>query len=113
VRNGLRALILVSLVAAAAIAVAYRARTGAVVPSVRLSPVATAHQLGPVGYRDPAGAISPDGRWIAYSEGRFLRVQPIGGGSIIELPPGDGQIRHLVWHPDSRTILADGDVART
>ena len=26
------------------------------------------------GYRDPAGAISPDGRWIAYSEGRFLRA---------------------------------------
>src|SRR5262249_45973981 len=38
----------------------------------RLTLVATAHQLGPVGYRDPAGAISPDGRWVAYSEGRFL-----------------------------------------
>ena len=24
-----------------------------------------------MGYRDPAGAISPDGRWIAYAEGRF------------------------------------------
>src|SRR5205823_12958683 len=34
--------------------------------------IATAHQFVPVGYRDPAGAISPDGQWIAYSEGRLL-----------------------------------------
>ncbi|MCY3676726.1 MAG: hypothetical protein OXH66_03910, partial [Gemmatimonadetes bacterium] len=24
--------------------------------------LATAHQMGPVAYRDPAGAVSPDGR---------------------------------------------------
>ena len=70
--------------------------------------MATAHQFGPVGYRDPAGAVSPDGEWIAYSEGRFLRVQHVGGGSILDLPAGEAQIRHLSWHPDSRTILADG-----
>jgi Tol biopolymer transport system component len=70
--------------------------------------VAEAHQLGPVGYRDPAGALSPDGRWIAYSEGRFLRVRAIEGGPIVELPAGEAQIRNLVWSPDNRTILADG-----
>lgn len=70
--------------------------------------IADAHQFGPVGYRDPAGAISPDGRWIAYSEGRFLRVRPAGGGPAIDLPPGDAQIRTLSWNRDNRRILTDG-----
>src|SRR5262245_33345747 len=76
----------------------------------RLAWVATAHQFGPVGYRDPAGAISPDGRWIAYSEGRFLRVRSVSGGPSVEFPPGDAQIRNLAWSPDSRSIVADGRV---
>ena len=75
----------------------------------RLSWVATAHQLGPVGYRDPAGAISPDGQWIAYSEGRFLRVRPVDGGPVVDFPPGEAQIRNIAWSPDNRTILADGN----
>src|SRR5262245_8773382 len=70
---------------------------------------ATAHQYGPVGYRDPAAAISPDGRWVAYSEGRFLRVRPTVGGPMVDLPAGDAQIRHLAWRPDNRTILGSGD----
>ena len=74
----------------------------------RLAWIATAHQLGPVGYRDPAGAISPDGNWIAYSEGRFLRVQPVSGGPVVDLPPGEAQIRNLSWHSDSERILTDG-----
>ena len=77
----------------------------------RLAWVATAHQFGPVGYRDPAGAISPDGKWIAYSEGRFLRVKPVDGGPILDLPPGPAQIRYLTWRPDSRAIATDGDPA--
>ena len=40
--------------------------------------IATAHQFGPVGYRDPPGAISPDGQRIAYAEGRWLRVARLG-----------------------------------
>src|SRR4051812_22109591 len=70
--------------------------------------VGDAHQFGPVGYRDPAGAISPDGRWLAYSEGRFLRVRPIDGGPVVELPPNEAQIRTIAWSPDNRSILADG-----
>src|SRR4051812_29225769 len=70
--------------------------------------VGDAHQFGPVGYRDPAGAISPDGRWLAYSEGRFLRVRPIDGGPVVELPPNDAQIRTIAWNPDNRSVLADG-----
>ena len=77
-------------------------------PPLRLAWVGDAHQLGPVGYRDPAGAISPDGRWLAYSEGRFLRVRPIDGGPVVELAPNDAQIRNIAWNPDNRSVLADG-----
>jgi Tol biopolymer transport system component len=74
----------------------------------RIAWVGDAHQFGPVGYRDPAGAISPDGQWLAYSEGRFLRVRPIDGGPVVELPANDAQIRTIAWSPDNRSILADG-----
>src|SRR5262245_495490 len=72
--------------------------------------VATAHQYGPVGYRDPPAAISPDGRWVAYAEGRFLRVRPVGGGPAVDLPAADAQIRHIAWHPDSTRLLAAGEI---
>ena len=61
----------------------------------QLSYVTTAHQFGVVGYRDPVGAISPDGTRFAYTEGRFIRVVPIGGGAPVTLAPGEGQIRYL------------------
>jgi Tol biopolymer transport system component len=89
--------------------VLYRARRSTPpIDNSKLRWIADAHQLGPVGYRDPAGAISPDGRWIAYSEGRFLRVRPVGGGPVIELPPGEAQIRNIAWDSESQRILADG-----
>lgn len=72
----------------------------------RLSYVATAHQFGVVGYRDPFGAISPDGTRLAYTEGRFIRVVPIGGGAPVTLTPGEGQIRYLEWI-DNTTIAAE------
>jgi Tol biopolymer transport system component len=78
----------------------------------RLQWIADAHQLGPVSYRDPAGAVSPDGKWIAYSEGRFLRVRPVGGGPTLEFPAGNAQIRNLLWSPDSNRIIADGGVTQ-
>ena len=72
----------------------------------QLSYVTTAHQLGVVGYRDPVGAISPDGTRLAYSEGRFMRVVPIGGGVPTTLAPGEGQIRSLKWI-DNATVAAE------
>jgi len=77
--------------------------------SQQLTWIAAAHQFGPVGYRDPAAAISPDGRWIAYSEGRFLRVRAIDGGPVATFPPGSAQIRHLSWRNNS-LILAGGEL---
>ncbi len=69
-----------------------------------LAYVTTAHQLGVVGYRDPAGAISPDGKRFAYSEGRFIRVIPIGGGAPVTLPPGEGQVRYLAWTSNDTVV---------
>lgn len=99
--------LLVAVGCAAALLIAI-ARVRAAIDAPRLTWIATAHQLGPVGYRDPVGAISPDGQWIAYSEGRFLRVRPVAGGAGVDFEPGNGQIRHLAWSPDSRAVVADG-----
>src|SRR5207247_10210537 len=76
--------------------------------SRRFTWVVDAHQLGPVGYRDPAGAIAPDGLSIAYSEGRFLRVRPVDGGPLVDLPAGEAQIRNLLWRPYGAAVIADG-----
>jgi len=73
--------------------------------------VATAHQQGIVGYRDPAVAVAPGGRLVAYSEGRVLRIVPIGGGVDVASTRGDGQIRHLTWIDDRRIVFEDGGAA--
>ena len=70
----------------------------------RLHFVATARQFGPVGYRDPAGAMSPDGVWLAYSVGRTLRAQRIDGGPVHEVGAINSQIRYIAWPPDSRHV---------
>src|SRR5262245_25012287 len=106
-----RPVILVALIVIGTIAAVLSTRRSTVDDDAQLAWTATAQQFGPVGYRDPAGAISPDGRSIAYSEGRFLRVRPIDGGPIVDLPAGPGQIRYLTWRPDSRAVAADGDPA--
>jgi Tol biopolymer transport system component len=106
-------LIAVLLLAAALAALLVRSPPRERAASSQLEWIATARQFGPVGYRDPVGAISRDGKWIAFSEGRFLRVRAVGGGASVEFPDGSGQIRHLAWNPDNRTIIADGDEAGT
>ncbi|MEJ2541772.1 MAG: hypothetical protein P8188_17705 [Gemmatimonadota bacterium] len=72
--------------------------------------VATAHQRGIVGYRDPVGALSPDGAWLAYAEGRDLRVVPVGGGASRRMTRADGQVRHVAWL-DSGSIVAEDRAA--
>ena len=113
-RSGVvRALLVLALLAAGAAAFVFTRRPPVEADLSRMTWVADAHQLGPVGYRDPAGAISPDGRWIAYAEGRFLRVRPIDGGPLIDFSPGEAQIRNIVWDPESQRILADGFETQT
>ncbi|MEZ5292946.1 MAG: hypothetical protein R2745_17835 [Vicinamibacterales bacterium] len=74
--------------------------------------VATAEQQGIVGYRDPAVAVAPGGRLVAYTEGRRLRVAPVGGGVDVADVAGDGQIRHLAWVDDRRIVFEDGGAAQ-
>src|SRR3954465_4785934 len=106
--QSLRAVLLVALLAGGVAVFLVAARRAPPADTSRVTWVPDAPQFGPVGYRDPAGAISPDGRWLAYSEGRFLRVRPIDGGPVVELPPNDAQIRTIAWNPDNRSVLADG-----
>ncbi|MCC6991996.1 MAG: PD40 domain-containing protein, partial [Acidobacteria bacterium] len=73
--------------------------------------VATAHQQGIVGYRDPAVAVSPSGRLVAFSEGRRVRVAGVEGGVDVSSTLAEGQVRHLVWIDDRRVIYEDGGAA--
>jgi hypothetical protein len=118
----MRALILLAVTIVAVVAMLWtRPSPTAAVDLPQLSYVTTARQLGVVGYRDPAGAISPDGKRFAYSEGRFIRVIPIGGGAPITLPPADQQVRYLAWtsndavaavpRPPTSFVMADGTAA--
>jgi Tol biopolymer transport system component len=74
------------------------------VTAPRLRYVTTARQKGPVGHRDPIGVLSPDGRWIAYSEGRFVKVQHVEGGPVQELEPLGLDVREIAWLPDSKHL---------
>ena len=107
---------LVALVVVVALALAVwllreRSLPAAAEASATLTYVATAHQLGVVGYRDPAGALSPDGRFVAYAEGRDVRVVPSGGGATVLLPRADGQVRSVTWIDDRRVLADDGGSA--
>jgi dipeptidyl aminopeptidase/acylaminoacyl peptidase len=77
----------------------------------RLDFVATAPQLGPVGYRDPLGVVSPSGDWLAYSIATHLYVRQIKGGAVRELPHSPAIIRQLTWMPDSRAVVVDNGTA--
>jgi Tol biopolymer transport system component len=104
----MRALVLFGVVVGALVALLW-ARPAMVLGGEppRLAYLATAHQLGIVGYRDPAGVISPDASRIAYTEGRFIRVLPIGGGVPQTLPAGEGQIRYLAWAGNQVLVAED------
>ena len=67
--------------------------------------VATVHQFGPVGYRDPLGIISPDGRSLVTAANHVLQVRPLDGGEPRLLPSGTARITHLIWHPDGRLVV--------
>jgi Tol biopolymer transport system component len=72
----------------------------------RLRFVADARQAGPVGYRDPLGAISPDGNWLAYTSGDRLRLVRVAGGPVRTLGRPARALRSLAWLPDGRSVAA-------
>ena len=103
----MRALVLIAFLAAVAALLWTGPRPRPEAESPSLTYVTTAKQLGVVGYRDPAGAISPDGTRLAYTEGRFVHVLPIGGGVAQTLPGGDGQIRAIAWIGNERLLAEE------
>jgi hypothetical protein len=62
----------------------------------RLEYVTTAHQAGPVGFRDPLGAVSPDGVWVAFISDRHLFLHRIQSATK-ELLPADNPKRAIAW----------------
>ena len=67
--------------------------------------VVSVHQFGPVAYRDPHGALSPDGRMLATAANHILAVRAFPNGVPRQLPAGNARIRHLAWHPDGRLLV--------
>jgi Tol biopolymer transport system component len=107
-----RIVLLIAVVAAGLAAIMW-ARSRPVLDPPQLSYVTTAHQLGVVGYRDPVGAISSDGKWFVYAEGRRLFEIAVGGGAVTEIAAAEGQIRHIA--PQGSTgdwIFEDGDASQ-
>ncbi|MEZ5285406.1 MAG: hypothetical protein R2712_11495 [Vicinamibacterales bacterium] len=104
----MRAFTILAVVAVALASMYFYNRPPATVPMPTLTYVATAHQLGVVGYRDPVGALSPDGRRLAYAEGRTVRVVPVAGGTSPIFPAAAGQVRWLTWIDDGRVLVEDG-----
>lgn len=72
--------------------------------------LATNDQTGPVAYRDPVGAISPDGNWLATLERGQIRFAPTEGGAVQRIGPATASIRYLTWLPDSRRVLVHENV---
>ncbi len=74
--------------------------------------VADVRQMGPVGYRDPIGAVSPDGQWLAYTSGDGVRLVRLVGGPVTTLGRPARRITALAWQADSRHVAAyEQDVA--
>jgi len=72
-------------------------------PTRRL--VVTARQLGPVGYRDPLGVISPDGEWLAFTSGGWLSVVHTAGGPVQRLARF-ANVASIAWAPGARSVAA-------
>ena len=70
----------------------------------RATIVVGVRQLGPVGYRDPIGAISPDGRWLAYAVDAHLYVRPMQVGSAFELGAPENVRLQIAWLPDGERL---------
>lgn len=67
--------------------------------------VATAKQLGPIGYRDPLGVISPDGAWLAFTSNGWIRVTHTAGGPVQSLARF-ANVASIAWAPGGRSIAA-------
>ncbi|WP_299275994.1 hypothetical protein [uncultured Psychroserpens sp.] len=64
-------------------------------------------QKGPVAYRDPIGAVSPDGKLVAFSDSRRLEIQSITGGISTKLANNGSIIRYFTWTPNGNLITSE------
>jgi Tol biopolymer transport system component len=87
----------------AAVGPAFASAQSAELPTLRF--VTATRQLGPVGYRDPLGVISPDGEWLAYTSGGLLQLMHSAGGPVHTLGRF-ARIFWITWLPDGRSIAA-------
>ena len=88
-----------AILSAAALTLASRA-----LDAQRLRYLTTARQLGPIGYRDPLGVVSPDGEWLAFTSAQHVLLQRVVGGPVRELGSGGGMPTDLTWLPDSHHL---------
>ena len=70
--------------------------------------VATVHQFGPVGYRDPLGVLSPDGRRLATATHNQLRIHAVPEtiAAVQVFLAGDARILQLAWLDNRRLVMA-------
>ncbi len=60
-----------------------------------------------------ASAISPDGRYLAYSDGRGIHLRVIDTADTHDPPtPADSRIDNLAWFPEGNKLLASGEGGR-
>ena len=71
----------------------------------KMTYLTTASQQGVVGYRDPLGTISPDGKWIAISVQGELRRRLTTGGPTEQLKGPGPTIQQILWMAPGPSIV--------
>jgi Tol biopolymer transport system component len=74
-------------------------------PSIVAEP-ATGGRVTPIGAVGNAPRVSPNGRWIAYTDARGLEVVPAAGGARRLLLRVPGSRIEATWSPDSTRLAA-------
>ncbi len=67
--------------------------------------ITSVRQKGPVSYRNPIGAISPDSKLLATSNFENIVIQHIEGGATYELQRQGAFVRYMTWMPDSKQLV--------
>ena len=67
--------------------------------------ITSVRQKGPVSYRNPIGAISPDNKLLATSNFENIVIQHIEGGATYELQRQGAFVRYMTWMPDSKKLV--------